>query len=103
MVKAANNSIPRGTAMLNVIGNLIAFFPMGCYLPCLFRKMRKPLPIFLLIFGILIAVELLQPILCIGVFDIDDIILNISGAAAGFGIVSIPSVSKMLKRFYIYY
>ena len=88
--RAMADRMNKGTAVMNILGNLVAFFPLGCYLPCLFQKMRSFLKVTFIILGIILSVELLQPILCVGFFDVDDIILNIIGAILGFLLINIP-------------
>ena len=100
--RAASDRMNKGTAVMNILGNLVAFFPLGCYLPCMFKKMRSFIKVILIILGIILTVELLQPILCVGFFDVDDIILNLIGAFIGFLLVSIPPIKTLLQRLHIY-
>lgn len=100
--KAAAGKINSSTAVVNIVGNLVAFLPLGCYLPCLFKRLRRFWLTIPLILCLILAVEILQPVLCVGVLDVDDIILNISGAIIGFGIINIPMIKCLLKRIYIY-
>ena len=64
----------------NILGNLLAFAPMGFFLPILFNKLKKFVFYFITIIVMLLAVETTQLILRVGVFDVDDIILNSIGA-----------------------
>ena len=100
--RAIEGRINVGTAVTNLVGNLIAFLPLGCYLPCLFKGMRKLWRVILLSLGIILTVELFQPLICVGVFDVDDIILNLTGAIVGFLAVNITPVKAILQRFHIY-
>ena len=100
--KVANDRINVSTAVENLVGNLIAFFPMGCYLPCLFQRIRKLKPFCVIILGMLLVIELSQPLLGVGYFDIDDIILNFAGAIAGYGMVHAPVINPILKKICIY-
>lgn len=52
--------------------------------------------------GCIIMIELLQPLLHVGVFDIDDIILNVAGTIAGYLFVHIRSINLILKKTQIY-
>ncbi len=97
-----NDSIEVSIVIYNLLGNLIAFFPMGCYLPCLFVRMREWKQALLVVLLIIVAVEVLQMLLGIGYFDIDDVILNFAGAAAGYGVIRIPVIQRALARIYIY-
>lgn len=82
----------------NIVGNLAVLFPMGCFLPCMFRICRKFKNTFLICAGIVLWVELLQPLLRVGFLDIDDFILNLSGACLGFLFVHIPFLNRLLKK-----
>ena len=101
-IKLVNDRINVSTVFYNIFGNLIAFFPMGCYLPCIFQKMRKAKMFCVAVLTILVAVEVLQMILGVGFFDIDDIILNFAGAIAGWGVVHIPVINRLLNKIYVY-
>lgn len=70
--------------ILNLLGNLVAFAPMGVFLPALFRWQRS---IFFftatLALGIT-AVEVAQVYTGAGSCDVDDLILNLAGALLVF-------------------
>lgn len=100
--KLINDRINLSTVVENLLGNLIAFFPMGCYLPCLFQKTRGLKRFCIVMIGMLLVIELIQPLMGVGFFDIDDIILNFAGAIAGYGIVHAPVINPLLKKIYIY-
>ena len=68
------------TIIINIFGNILMFVPFG-FLGIVFTKLNN--------FWILILdfiVESLQYFTRLGVFDIDDVILNTVGAAIGFWI-----------------
>ena len=66
----------------NIIGNIVIFVPLGAFLP-LFKKDKRVLVNFLIISGTSLLVELIQGLLAIGTFDIDDLILNSLGGLVG--------------------
>lgn len=74
----------------NLFGNLIVFLPMGFFLPILFLKSRTFLKTNLIIFVFVMLVEVVEAVFRIGVFDIDDIMLNILGAMIGYTISRVP-------------
>ncbi|MFA9463348.1 MAG: VanZ family protein [Velocimicrobium sp.] len=74
----------RGYFLLNVVMNIIAFMPLGFILPCISRKNRKFLKILIVGFGLTLLIELLQLVLKVGCFDVDDMLLNTIGAVLGF-------------------
>ncbi len=70
--------------VLNLAGNLIAFAPMGVFLPALFRWQRS---IFFYTASLTLsitAVEVLQVYTGTGSCDVDDLILNLAGALLVF-------------------
>lgn len=84
--------------VLNLLGNLVAFAPMGVFLPALFRWQRS---IFFftatLMLGIT-TVEVAQVYTGAGSCDIDDLILNLAGALIVFVICRITPIWKHICR-----
>ncbi|PKM52389.1 MAG: VanZ family protein [Firmicutes bacterium HGW-Firmicutes-7] len=72
------------TLIINIIGNIVAFMPMGFFVPILFRNKRTFLKVIIFSALVSLVVELLQYKLVVGSFDIDDIILNTVGGAIGY-------------------
>lgn len=71
-------------ALKNLYGNIFLFSPIGIFLPAIWKK-QNDLPIFCLTTaaGIIVA-EAVQYFTCLGMGDIDDLILNMTGAIIGF-------------------
>lgn len=70
-------------AFINLFGNIVAFIPMGIFLPSLFRAVHKFLPFILCSTLIIIGIECIQLFMLRGCCDIDDFILNLFGATLG--------------------
>ena len=73
----------RGTInqlVVNIIGNLVCLMPLGILLPLNFEKQRRTEIFLLTCVSIVAAVEILQFVTLSGSCDIDDLILNVSGA-----------------------
>src|SRR5678816_4320445 len=68
----------------NLGGNLFGFAPLGILLPLLFRRLRSLIPVIAVVFAISLAYELMQLCTGLGIFDVDDLILNTSGGIIGF-------------------
>lgn len=84
-------------ASINIFGNIIALVPLGFLVPFVFQKTTW-IKIILLASIAGLTIELTQLILHIGIFDIDDVILNAIGVLIGFWIFNIFSnYSKGLK------
>ncbi len=77
-------TINPGIAIANLVGNFLLFMPMGVYLPFILKKIRTLLDYVLYMMPVLMMVELVQLLTKRGSFDIDDLILNLSGAIIGF-------------------
>ena len=88
-------------AIRNVGGNFILFLPMGIFLPCLFPKTQKFRVTIWISVCMILCVELLQLLLRCGIFDVDDMILNISGWFIGFAMLKIPFINKILEKIFI--
>lgn len=70
--------------LLNIVGNVMAFFPFGMYLPWLSRRCQKFWYTAFYSFELSLIVELIQLITKVGSFDVDDIILNTLGGILGY-------------------
>lgn len=81
----------------NLVGNVFLFFPLGMFLPLLFRKANNFQKIIILSFLTSLAFELIQLFTMLGNFDVDDIILNVLGSALGFGIYLLLTELKAQK------
>ncbi len=81
----------------NIIGNLLLFIPFGFFVSY-YLKSYKLLPILILSFITSLSIELTQ--YKIGrVFDIDDIILNITGGLLGFMLfIAIDAIGKKMPK-----
>ncbi len=73
-------------AVTNLLGNILLFIPLGLLPPLLWSWSRKLWKTLLLAAGIMTAIELLQMFLLVGTCDVDDLILNVTGAAIGYGL-----------------
>ena len=91
----------RNLSVLNLLGNLALFVPMGMALPCLFKKLNRFWKVTLTVLGMVVIVELVQGVLRVGSIDVDDVIFNVVGAMIGYGIIMIPFVHKLLVKAYI--
>lgn len=72
--------------VLNFIMNIISFVPFGFFLPLISRNRRgrKFWYVMLSIFGVTVAIEVIQLVLKVGTFDVDDILLNTIGGFIGY-------------------
>ena len=82
-----NNNIDFAVFLENIFGNFILFMPLSFFVSYRFPK-TSILKFSILMFGITILIEFLQFILMIGIADIDDIILNFTGAILVFILIN---------------
>lgn len=73
-------------ALTNFLGNIVLFIPMGFFPPVLWDTKRKFWKTVGFVLSVMIPAELLQMLLLVGTCDVDDLILNVSGAAMGYGL-----------------
>jgi len=70
----------------NLLGNIAVFIPLGFLIPFIIgRKLKKTI---LISFCIIVFAELMQLASRLGVFDIDDIFLNLIGCLVGYAVNS---------------
>jgi glycopeptide antibiotics resistance protein len=69
--------------IVNIFGNVIAFMPFGFVLPIISPENRKLFYIVLLSLEFSISIELIQLIFKVGIFDVDDILMNTFGGILG--------------------
>ena len=71
-------------AFMNVFGNIVPFIPMGFLLPMAFPAQRNIIKTMISCFLLILTVEILQLVLFLGSFDVDDIILNLLSCFIGY-------------------
>ena len=95
-----NHTISKQIVRNNLIGNLILFAPMGVFLPAVYRSSR--LKHILIMVIMLILIETVQLITGLGIFDIDDILLNFAGFFIVYWIWQSKIVDKIKKKLCIW-
>lgn len=68
----------------NVIAHLVVFSWLGYFLPRLYEKTQNLAYFLRIILVILVSIELVQFLTQSGLFDVDDILINLVGAYLGF-------------------
>ena len=71
-------------AVINLVGNVVMFVPLGIFLPGIFLKKPTFFGCFFAVVLIIAAVEAIQFFTLLGSLDIDDLILNLAGAIVGY-------------------
>ncbi|WP_153736178.1 VanZ family protein [Aquibacillus halophilus] len=85
----------------NFFGNINAFVPFGLLLPTLFERLRSIKTIIIISFFMSLSIEITQIVFRVGSFDVDDTILNTTGAIVGYGIYCL--FLKKVRNGKIYY
>ena len=68
----------------NLIGNVVAFIPFGIFLPILTNNRLKFFQVTVFTFALTLAIEMIQLMSRVGIFDVDDMILNTLGGIIGY-------------------
>ena len=76
----------RRGAIVNLLGNIGMFLPLGFCLPWAHVSLRRWWKTLLAAAGIVVCVELVQLVTLLGHCDVDDLILNLIGTAIGYAV-----------------
>lgn len=69
---------------INIFGNVIAFMPLGFFIPAVSKSMKNGFLAVLCCFLVSLLVETLQLVSRLGSFDVDDLFLNTLGGLLGY-------------------
>lgn len=92
-----------GTAWRNIILNICMFVPLGFLLPLGSKKCRTFWRTYLIGFMLTFLIELVQLILHLGIFELDDLMGNTVGTMIGYGLYALwemlrCAISKQKKQ-----
>lgn len=73
-------------AIENLLGNTLAFCPLGFLLPMLLKRCNNYKSIFFISAGTSFLIEFIEEATYLGSGDIDDVILNVLGSLLGFAV-----------------
>lgn len=74
----------------NLVGNIVAFIPFGIFLVLLSKNKRLSfIGGLTLSLRLSLCLECLQVVFSLGIFDVDDLILNTSGGLLGYGAIKL--------------
>ena len=71
-------------AVVNLVGNVVMFVPLGFLVPCIWEKPKRFGWHFFVMTLTIVAIELLQMLTLLGECDVDDLLLNLVGTTIGF-------------------
>ncbi len=84
LIKYAPNLYLAKHAIINLLGNIVMFIPLGFLLPAIFKKTKNFLVLLLYVISAITLVEIVQLFTLLGSCDIDDLIFNTLGASIGY-------------------
>lgn len=82
-IKSFKQDPSLGLAMKLLIANILCFVPLG-YLLALKLKQNSILRVMFFSLVIIISIEIIQFTTCLGIADVDDVILNMLGSGLGY-------------------
>ncbi len=71
-------------AFKNIAANILVFIPLGFFISN--KNHKNVFKALIICLGVILLIELIQLFFKIGFFDVDDIILNLTGSLIGMGI-----------------
>ncbi|MEK4665102.1 VanZ family protein [Priestia sp. FSL H7-0729] len=78
-------SIHRPGTAIHLVGNVLAFIPLGIFIPVLTgNKLFSGVKVFLLSLILSLGYEVTQLVTGMGIFDVDDLLLNTLGGLIGY-------------------
>ena len=87
-----------GAMLINVIGNIIMFVPLGIVWPYAYKELDTPLKAISAGIGVTLCIEILQLPFYSRVSDVDDLLLNSIGFIIGYLIYLIARVIRRKTR-----
>ena len=92
------NGLSLTSRIVNLLGNVVVFIPLGLLTPLLQLRRISLLKISLFTIPCVLLLECLQMLLHVGSFDIDDLLLNLLGVWAGYGLNRMVGVISSNKE-----
>ena len=89
IIKYAFSSHNLKISVVNIVGNIFAFLPMGFLVPLAIPKANKFKNIVIIVLIATSCIEIIQLIMGVGTCDVDDVILNLVGGIIGFKIYKV--------------
>lgn len=92
------DSIMESKPILNLLGNFICLMPLSFFLKYLFKKQNNTFIFLITLLLCSFGIETMQYLTKTGSFDIDDIMLNTSGAILMYLILKFKSVDLLIRN-----
>lgn len=78
------NSLGAEAFFINIYGNILAFLPFGFLVPVVAWHRQNFLSVLLWSLAMTLSIEVIQLVSQVGSFDVDDMILNVTGGILGY-------------------
>ena len=88
-------------AIYNILGNFLMLVPLAILLPLISDKFKKWYVFLIVVILISSVIEITQYFTNIGSLDVDDFILNVSGAFIFYLIINNTKVNKLVNKIFI--
>lgn len=85
-------------AVVNLVGNVVMFLPLGYLTPCIWSKTQKFRWHLIYMVLTILAIEVLQLVTLLGSCDVDDLLLNLVGTTIGYLLWKIASLFVKKNR-----
>ncbi len=93
-----NDRLSLTATVVNIFGNFAALMPIPFFIKLFFKKYGGAIKVLLAVLAVSLSIELLQFIFLTGACDIDDIILNTSGAMLFYFILKKEKSSQIINK-----
>jgi len=93
-----NDYVVKREAVLNFVGNIAMFIPIGIIFPCVYEELNAHWKVIVAGIGFSLAIEILQLPFFDRVSDVDDLILNSLGYVIGYGIYLVVRVATNKRQ-----
>ena len=94
----SSGTISLNSFIYNIFGNIIAFMPLGLFIPKLIPIINKWFKYFIFASLFIVFIESMQFILNVGTLDIDDYILNITGTMIFYLLSKIKPINSIINK-----
>lgn len=94
-----NSNLEKHIVLENILGNLFVFMPFAFFVPSIFKGVNSFFKFLGVVVISVLFIEILQIVFLTGSADIDDFILNVTGAAVAYGILSISEIKLGINKF----
>lgn len=101
MIDLLNSPLGLKFALYNIVGNFLMLTPLSVLLPLISDKFKKISKFIISILILTLSIELIQFIINIGSFDIDDFILNVSGAVLAFVLLTKTKLMNFFNNIFL--